>query len=69
MDTQRINELEPQAIWENFAALNAIPRASKKEEGIRAFMVDFAKNLGLEVATDKVGNVLIKKQAIKRTWT
>ena len=63
MDTQRINELEPQAIWENFAALNAIPRASKKEEGIRAFMVDFAKNLGLEVATDKVGNVLIKKQA------
>jgi dipeptidase D len=63
MDTQRINELEPQAIWENFAALNAIPRASKKEEGIRAFMVDFAKNLGLEVATDKVGNVLIKKHA------
>jgi len=63
MNTQKINELEPKAIWENFAALNAIPRASKKEEGIRAFMIEFAKNLGLEVTTDKVGNVLIKKQA------
>ncbi|MBK7789658.1 MAG: aminoacyl-histidine dipeptidase [Saprospiraceae bacterium] len=63
MNTQKINELEPKAIWENFAALNAIPRASKKEEGIRAFMIEFANKRGLEVATDKVGNVLIKKQA------
>lgn len=63
MSTQNIHELEPKAIWGNFAELNAIPRASKKEEGIRAFMIQFAEKNGLSYATDQVGNVLIKKNA------
>ena len=58
-----IHTLEPKAIWSNFAALNAVPRASKKEERIIEFMKQFGKNLGLTVETDEVQNVLIRKRA------
>lgn len=60
---QEIRNLEPQMLWGHFADLNAVPRASKKEEKVRAFMVDFGKQLGLEVLEDKIGNVIIKKPA------
>ncbi len=56
-----IRQLEPQALWNKFADLNAVPRPSKKEERIIAFMKDFGKNLGLETIEDEVGNVIIKK--------
>jgi len=58
-----ISTLEPQAMWANFAALNAVPRASKKEERVIQFMIDFGKGLGLETRTDEIGNVIIKKPA------
>lgn len=58
-----ISTLEPKALWKNFADLNAVPRASKKEEQVIAFMVDFGKKLGLETITDSIGNVIIKKPA------
>jgi dipeptidase D len=60
-----IRNLAPNALWNNFADLNAIPRPSKKEEKVRQFMVDFGKKLGLETVVDKVGNVIIKKTAAK----
>jgi len=60
-----IRSLEPKALWNNFADLNAVPRGSKKEERVIAFMVDFGKKLGLETTVDKVGNVIIKKPATK----
>ncbi len=62
MDTN-IKQLEPQALWNNFANLNAVPRASKKEEQIIEFMIRFGKNLGLETLKDHVGNVIIRKPA------
>ena len=58
-----IRNLEPKALWNNFADLNAVPRASKKEERVIAFMTDFGKKLGLETIVDKVGNVIVKKPA------
>lgn len=58
-----IRNLEPKAIWKNFADLNAVPRPSKKEERVIAFMVQFGKNLNLETIVDNVGNVIIKKPA------
>ncbi len=58
-----IRNLEPTAIWNNFADLNAVPRPSKKEERVIAFMVDFGKKLNLETIVDNVGNVIIKKPA------
>ena len=58
-----IRLLEPKALWNKFADLNAVPRPSKKEERVIAFMKDFGKNLGLETIEDEVGNVIIKKPA------
>ena len=58
-----ISALSPQSLWSNFSKLNAIPRASKKEERIIQFMLDFGKALGLETVKDHVGNVIIKKPA------
>ncbi len=64
MNTE-IRILEPTNLWNNFADLNAVPRASKKEEEVRAFMVAFGKKLNLETTVDKIGNVIIKKPATK----
>ena len=55
--------LEPKAIWKNFAALNAIPRPSKKEEKVIAFIKNFGESLGLETSEDETGNVIIRKPA------
>ena len=60
---QEIRNLEPKTVWNYFADLNAIPRASKKEERIIAFMEKFAKEINLAYKVDKVGNVLISKPA------
>src|SRR5690606_17969297 len=61
--SQEIRNLEPKALWNKFADLNAVPRASKKEERVIAFMKEFGENLGLETQIDKVGNVIIRKPA------
>ncbi|MGC1206082.1 MAG: aminoacyl-histidine dipeptidase [Flavobacteriaceae bacterium] len=58
-----IRQLKPEAIWNKFADLNAVPRPSKKEERVIKFMKDFGKNLGFETIEDQVGNVIIKKPA------
>jgi dipeptidase D len=60
---KEIVNLEPKAVWENFYKLTQVPRPSKKEEKIQAFMVDFGKGLGLVTEKDSVGNVLIRKPA------
>ncbi len=61
--SQEIRNLEPKVLWNKFADLNAVPRPSKKEERIIAFMKDFGTKLGLETIEDEVGNVIIKKPA------
>jgi len=58
-----VQQLDPQPVWKNFADLNAVPRPSKKEERVIAFMKSFGENLGLETIEDPVGNVIIKKPA------
>lgn len=58
-----ITQLEPQIIWKNFSALNSVPRPSKKEERVIAFMKKFGEDLGLETRVDETGNVIIKKPA------
>lgn len=61
--SQEIRNLEPKALWNKFADLNAVPRPSKKEEKVIAFMKDFGAKLNLETIEDEVGNVIIKKPA------
>jgi dipeptidase D len=55
--------LEPKAVWQHFEAINAIPRASTKEEQIIQYMINFGSTLGLETIVDRIGNVIIKKPA------
>lgn len=58
-----IKDLEPSAIWGYFYDITQIPRPSKKEEKIRAYLLDFAKKFNLQAKQDKVGNILITKPA------
>ncbi|RMB60460.1 aminoacyl-histidine dipeptidase [Dokdonia sinensis] len=65
MTNPEVRALEPKALWNKFADLNAVPRPSKKEERVIQFMKDFGANLGLETLEDEVGNVIIRKPATK----
>jgi len=58
-----IKDLNPQEIWKHFHTLTQIPRPSKKEAEIIAYMKKFGEDLGLETIVDEVGNVIIKKPA------
>ena len=58
-----IKELKPTSIWHYFDAITGVPRPSKKEERIREFLLNFAKEQNLEVKVDKTGNVVITKEA------
>ncbi len=60
---EAIRNLEPTVVWSYFADLNAVPRPSKKEERVIAFMKEFGENLGLETTVDDIGNVIIRKPA------
>lgn len=60
-----LSELNPKLVWQYFEQLTNVPRESKHEEKVIAFMLDFAKKHNLEVKKDQAGNVLIKKPATK----
>ncbi len=60
-----IRNLEPKALWNKFADLNAVPRPSKKEERVIEFMKNFGNSLGLETFEDDIRNVIIRKPATK----
>ena len=53
-----IEKLEPQAFFGWFAAISKIPHGSKKEEKIKAFLVEFFESRNIPVETDGVGNVM-----------
>jgi dipeptidase D len=55
--------LKPENVWKHFYALTQIPRPSKKEEQVRAYLKKFGEDLKLETIVDEIGNVIIKKPA------
>lgn len=57
------NLLEPSIVFDCFAEVNKVPRPSKKEEQIIAFLKAFGESLGLPVKVDETGNVCISKPA------
>ncbi len=61
--SSEVRNLEPKQIWNNFEDINAVPRPSKHEEKIIAFMKAFGEGLGLKTVVDSVGNVIIYKAA------
>ena len=62
MNTE-ILDLEPKIVWEYFKEVLEIPRPSKKEEKIIAYLLKFGKDQNLETLQDEIGNILIRKQA------
>jgi len=58
-----IPELQPRPLWHYFSALNEIPRPSKKEDRVKAWVIGLGEQWGFETRTDEVGNVLIRKPA------
>ncbi len=57
--------LKPERVWHWFGEIMQIPRPSKHEERISAYLVNWGKEHGLETKSDKLGNVLIRKPASK----
>jgi len=58
-----VKDLQPARVFEIFDAITKVPRPSKKEGKIRQFLLDFAKEHGIEAKTDEVGNVVMRKPA------
>ena len=56
-----MKDLQPQIVWNHFYEITQIPRPSKKEEKIRAYLQEFGKKHNLPTRTDEAGNVLITK--------
>ncbi len=58
-----ILKLQPTIVWQYFKEVLEIPRPSKKEEKIVAYLLNFGKSHNLETIQDEIGNVLIRKPA------
>ena len=58
-----IRNLQPKAIWENFYLLTQVPRPSGHLEKIQKFLLDWAKEKGVEAKLDDAGNVIMYKPA------
>ncbi len=63
MSSPDLRALEPNALWNCFAELNAVPRPSKREERVVGFVLGFAARHGLAAQLDTAGNVIVKKPA------
>lgn len=57
--------LEPTLVWNFFHEITQIPRPSKKEERIIAYLIVFGEKNNLKTKVDDAGNVLICKPATK----
>lgn len=58
-----VKDLKPALIWQCFDEITKVPRPSRHEEQIRAFLLDFAAKHNIAVKTDAVGNVVMTKPA------
>tara|TARA_R110001583_G_scaffold1833_2_gene14140 strand:- start:3616 stop:5079 length:1464 start_codon:yes stop_codon:yes gene_type:complete len=58
-----LSQLKPTGLWQFFEKICSIPHPSKHEQKISAWIQNWAKELGLSIKEDKVGNLIIKKPA------
>jgi hypothetical protein len=56
-----LNGLEPASVWSFFGQLSSIPRPSKQEEHVLAWLKKFADDRGLAWQQDAVGNIVIRR--------
>jgi dipeptidase D len=65
MSSEVIKELEPSILWQRFYEITQIPRPSKKEGKILAYMRSLFKELNISFKEDKVGNIVASVPATK----
>lgn len=62
---KNLENLKISKVLKHFETISKIPRGSGNEKEISDYLINFAKNLGLEAIQDKALNVIIKKPASK----
>ncbi|MDO8350532.1 MAG: beta-Ala-His dipeptidase [Gallionella sp.] len=58
-----LKELHPHLVWEHFATLCEIPRASLHEAALAEHLVVWARARGITAVVDVAGNLILKKPA------
>ena len=58
-----ISHLQPASLWQLFEKICSIPHPSKHEQQISLWIQEWAKELGLAIKEDAIGNLFIKKPA------
>jgi dipeptidase D len=58
-----IRELNPKAVWENFYLLTQVPRPSGHLEKVQEFLLQWAKERGIEAWKDEAENIIMRKPA------
>lgn len=54
-----VADLSPSSLWSHFDRLTQVPRPSRKEERVRAWVFDWAQTERLETREDDVGNIVV----------
>ena len=60
---KNLKGLKPALVWKHFAEICNIPHPSHQEDAIRAYIVKWAEELGLEHKVDEAQNVYVYKPA------
>lgn len=58
-----IKDLQPALVWEEFDAITKVPRPSKREEKIIAYLMEWATKHNIKCQRDQIGNVVMYKEA------
>ncbi len=58
-----IKDLDPKVVWKNFYALTQIPRPSKHEGKVIAYLYDWGLSHGFDTIKDETGNIIIRVPA------
>jgi len=56
-----VSELKPIELWKHFDEILKIPRGSKNEKAIAAYVIACANRNGLSYSQDEAGNVVVRK--------
>ena len=59
----KITDLQPAVVWKFFHQVTQVPRPSKKEGKMIAFLESFAKEYNVPIKKDEAGNILMSKPA------
>lgn len=59
----KITDLKPKLIWECFDEITKVPRPTHHLDKMKEFLIDWADRHNISVATDEVGNVVMRKAA------